>query len=72
MTDEQVRAQVANFEVKAIETFLGIPFEGRTMEDKEIFVEKHRAERVKFTTQLLKEAYEESVQEEQRGQNGQK
>lgn len=50
-----------NFEVKAIETFLGYKFEGETTEDKQSFVAKHKDKRVEVTSEMLKQAYEEHV-----------
>ena len=46
-----------SFEVKAIESILGIKFEGTTLKEKQAFAEKHKAERIAVTGQLLHQAY---------------
>lgn len=54
-----VKEQTLNFRIKAIETFLGIKFQGSTVLDKEEFVSEHHAKRVEVTTKLMKEAYDD-------------
>ena len=58
-----VKEQTLNFNVGAIETFLGIKFEGSTMQDKEKFVAEYHAKRVETTNKLMQEGYEDYVKE---------
>lgn len=58
---EKWQLDALNFEVKAIETFLGYKYEGVTVEDKQLFVDKHRDKRVEVTSEMLKQAYEDYV-----------
>lgn len=51
--------QALNFEVKAIETFLGYEFKGESIEDKQEFAAKYKEERKAWTTNMLEEAYVE-------------
>ena len=62
------KQQTLNFNVKAIETFLGIKFEGSSGEDKEEFVRKHREERVKETNRIMEEEYKEYMENLGRGE----
>lgn|GEM_PF-4439186 len=48
-----------NFEVKAIETFLGIKFEGETIVDKQMFVSTYKDKRREATKELLIQSYED-------------
>lgn len=50
-----------NFEVKAIETFLGYKFEGSTIEDKQIFADRYKEERKAWTSEMLDEMHVEYV-----------
>lgn len=56
-----VKEQTLNFNAKAIETFLGIKFQGSTVQDKEKFVAEYHVKRVEATTKLMKEGYEDYV-----------
>lgn len=47
-----------NFEVKAIESILGIKFEGTTLKEKQVFVAEHKQERIEATSQLLGQEFE--------------
>ncbi|MEK4025432.1 hypothetical protein [Sporosarcina sp. FSL W7-1283] len=58
--------QALNFEVKAIETFLGYKFEGETNEDKKLFADKHKEERRAYTSALMEDMYNEYVEETSR------
>jgi hypothetical protein len=58
-----VKEQTLNFNVKAIETFLGVTFEGSTMQDKEKFVAEYHDKRVETTTKLMQESYEDYIKE---------
>ena len=58
-----VKEQALNFNVKAIETFLGVTFQGSTTQDKEKFVAEYHAKRVETTTKLMKEGYEDYINE---------
>lgn len=62
MEDWQV--DVINFEVKAIETFLGIKFTGGTMEDKQKFVKDHVNDRRKATSELMAQGYQDYIRGE--------
>lgn len=55
MKNSQIEA--LNFKVKSIETFLGVIFKGKTISEKQVFVEKHWEERVLFTDELLRDSY---------------
>lgn len=57
------KLQALNFKVSSIETFIGVPFRGETIADKEEFVAKHWDERVKVTDKLLKDSYDEYLLE---------
>ena len=59
--DISVKEQTLNFNVKAIETFLGVKFQGSTIQDKEDFVAEYHVKRVETTTKLMKDAYEEYI-----------
>lgn len=61
MKMEKWQLDALNFEVKAIETFLGYKFEGKTIEDKQVFVTKHKDKRVDVTIKMLKQTYEDHV-----------
>lgn len=54
---DKAHLDALNFEVKAIETFLGYAFTGETTEEKQAFVEKHRNKRVEVTSELLRQSY---------------
>ncbi len=56
---EKWQLDALNFEVKAIETFLGIKFEGETMEDKQMFVSAYKDKRREATKELLLQSYED-------------
>lgn len=56
---EKWQLDALNFEVKAIETFLGIAFEGETVEQKQEFVAAHKDKRTDVTSELLRTAYKE-------------
>lgn len=56
---EKWQLDALNFEVKAIETFLGITFEGETVEQKQEFVVVHKDKRTEVTSKLLRTAYED-------------
>ncbi|QGG51587.1 hypothetical protein [Lysinibacillus pakistanensis] len=58
---EKWELDALNFEVKAIETFLSIKFEGETVEDKKTFVSAHKDKRTEVTRELLRQSYEEQV-----------
>ena len=58
---EKSQLEALNFKVKSIETFLGIPFQGETITDKNVFVVQHWDERVRVTDKLLRDSYEEYV-----------
>lgn len=62
---EQWKKDYLNFNLKAIETFLGIEFKGTTYEDKKAFVEEHHEERVRVTTKMMDEMHDEFVREQQ-------
>lgn len=61
MKDWQRRA--LNFEIKAIETFLGIKFEGSTTKDKQAFVDRYKQERLEVTSELLRQGFEDYKRE---------
>lgn len=48
-----------NFEAKAIETFLGIKFEGTSLKEKQAFVARHKKDRIAVTAELLHQSYED-------------
>lgn len=48
---ENWQLDALNFEVKAIETFLGFKFEGETVEEKQVFVAAHKDKRVEVTSE---------------------
>lgn len=56
---EKWQLDALNFEVKAIETFLGIKFEGETIEDKQMFVSAYKDKRREATKELLIQSYED-------------
>jgi len=56
---EKWQLDALNFEVKAIETFLGIKFEGKTIADKQTFVSKYKNKRREATKELLMQSYED-------------
>lgn len=56
---EKWQLDALNFEVKAIETFLGITFEGETIGDKQMFVSAHKDKRRETTNELLIQSYED-------------
>ncbi|MGE7092560.1 hypothetical protein ACQKII_14165 [Lysinibacillus sp. NPDC048646] len=58
---EKWQLDALNFEVKAIETFLGFKFEGETIEEKQEFVAAHKDKRTEVTSELLRQAYEDYV-----------
>jgi len=58
---EKWQLDALNFEVKAIETFLGIKFEGETVEDKQTFVSTYKDKRRETTKELLKQSFEEFI-----------
>lgn len=59
--ESNTREEYLNFNIKAIETYLGIKFDGMGMVDKEIFFNKHHEERVKVTSKLMADAYYEYI-----------
>lgn len=62
MEDWQV--DVINFEVKAIETFLGIKFTGNTIKDKQRFIDDHVDERRRVTSELMAQGYQDYIRGE--------
>jgi len=58
-----IKEQALNFNVKAIETFLGVMFQGSTIQDKEKFVAEYHAKRVEVTDKLMQEGFEEYKKE---------
>lgn len=60
---EQGQLDALNFEVKAIETFLGYEFKGVSIEDKQVFASKYKEERRAWTSNMLDEAYVQYVAE---------
>lgn len=48
-----------DFRINAIETYLDVKFHGKTVAEKQAFVDAHHARRIEVTTLLMKEAYED-------------
>ena len=62
MKNWQIRA--LNFEVRAIETLLGIKFEGTTLKEKQSFAEKHKSDRIALTAELLRQSHENYMKDQ--------
>lgn len=63
---EKWQLEALNFQVKAIETFLGLKFEGKSVEEKQAFVSEHKDKRTEITSELLRQSYEELVKNPER------
>lgn len=60
---EKWQLEGINFEIKAIETFLGIKFEGESLEQKIAFIAEHKEKRLEVTGDLLRKAYVDYLKE---------
>lgn len=54
-----------DFEVKAIESILGINFKGSTVKEKQLFVAKYKEDRLKVTSELLSQTFEEHAKDKE-------